>query len=53
MGPYFSSIAVRIAWSDCPAACMAITSRVMFRQMSQRAPWLVKVMAPFGSRSAT
>jgi hypothetical protein len=45
IGPYVSSIALRIACSDCPSACMVITSRVMFRQMSQRAPWLVKVMS--------
>jgi hypothetical protein len=32
---------------------MVITSRVMLRQMSQVAPWLVKVMWPPDSRSAT
>jgi hypothetical protein len=51
--PYVSSIAVRIAWSDFPSACIAITSRVMLRQMSHLAPWLVNVMAPFAWRSAT
>jgi hypothetical protein len=35
---YFPSITARIARSDLPSACMAITSRVMFRQMSQVAP---------------
>jgi hypothetical protein len=53
LGPYVSSIAVRIAFRGLPSACIAITSRVMFRQMSQRAPWLVKVTAPSGCRSAT
>src|SRR2546428_11234366 len=38
LGPnvlYFWSIAARIAWSGLPSACMAITARVMLRQMSQ------------------
>jgi hypothetical protein len=38
MGPYFSSIATRIALSDFPSARIAITSRVMSWQMSQSAP---------------
>jgi hypothetical protein len=38
LGPYVSSIAERIACNDFPSTCIAITSRVMFRQMSQRAP---------------
>jgi hypothetical protein len=53
IGPYFSSIAVRIAFRGLPSACIAITSRVMSWQMSQRAPWLVKVMVPPDRRSAT
>jgi hypothetical protein len=53
IGPYFSSIAVRIAFSGLPSACIAITSRVMSRQMSHLAPWLVNVMAPSAWRSAT
>jgi thiol-disulfide isomerase/thioredoxin len=31
--------------SGLPSACIAITSRVMLRQMSHLAPWLVKVIA--------
>lgn len=41
LGPnllYCWSITARTAWSGLPSACMAITSRVMFRQMSQVAP---------------
>ena len=53
VGPYVSSITVRIAFSGLPSACITITSRVMVMQMSQLAPWLVKVTAPSGCRSAT
>jgi hypothetical protein len=56
LGPnvlYCWSIAARMARSGLPSACMVITSRVMLRQMSQVAPWLVKVMWPPDSRSAT
>jgi hypothetical protein len=55
LGPYWPyrwSIAARITESDLPSAFIAITSRVMLRQMSHLAPWLVKVMRPPGSRSA-
>lgn len=51
--PYFSSITVRIARSGFPSACIAITSRVMLRQRSHMPPWLVKVIDPSASRSAT
>jgi hypothetical protein len=50
---YFSSMAERIALSGFPSLCIAITSRVMFRQTSHLAPWLVNVMAPSARRSAT
>jgi hypothetical protein len=54
LGPkmlYFWSMVVRIARSDLPSACLAITSRVMLRQMSHVAPWLLKVTWPSGRRS--
>ncbi len=51
--PYVSSITVRIARSGFPSACIAITSRVMLRQRSHMPPWLVKVIDPSASRSAT
>jgi hypothetical protein len=53
IGPYFSSMAERIALSGFPSLSIAITSRVMLRQMSHFAPWLVKVIAPSARRSAT
>jgi hypothetical protein len=46
--PYFWSIPARIVRSGFPSIFIAITSRVMLRQMSQPEPWLVKVMRPSG-----
>jgi hypothetical protein len=51
--PYFWSTVARISRTAFPSACIAITSRVMFRQRSHFAPWFVKVMRPSGKRSAT
>lgn len=49
--PYFWSIAARIWRGDFFSAFIAITSRVMFRQMSQVAEWLLNVIRPSGWRS--
>jgi hypothetical protein len=42
--PYFASIAARASRRDLPALRIAITSRVMSRQIVHVAAWLVKVM---------
>ncbi len=43
---YFASIAARTARSGLPASRIAITSRVMPRQIAQVAAWLVNVIVP-------
>ncbi len=51
--PYFWSIAVRISRKGFFSPVIAITSRVMFRQMSQVAAWLLNVIRPSEWRSVT
>jgi hypothetical protein len=43
----------RISRSGFPSRFNAITSRVMFRQISHPAAWLVNVIRPSVNRSAT
>ena len=44
--PYFLSIAARISGNGFFSEIIAITSRVMLRQMLQPAEWLLKVIRP-------
>ena len=53
IGPYFSSMVERMALSGVRSFSIAITSRVMLRQMSHLAPWLINVIGPSERRSAT
>jgi hypothetical protein len=55
-GPYLlyvRSIDARISSNGVPACFIAITPRVMSKQISHPAAWLVKVIRPSGNRSAT
>ncbi len=55
-GPYLLyvlSMAARISRSVLPSRFITITSRVMSRQISHPAAWLVKVIRPSENRSAT
>jgi hypothetical protein len=47
---YLPSICRRISAGDFPSVFRRITSRVMFRQMSQPAPCDVKVTVPAAAR---